>query len=126
MLKNRHIKIDRAKKDRIIRAYRKGESLRKISLDHGVSFVTINKYLSRWGVKRRTGERRRSLLVNDLIGKRFGKLMVLYRDDHLYPVKWVVQCDCGTITSMFAYHLKSRRSCGCMRGRMKAEPGETQ
>ena len=58
----------------------------------------------------------------DLTGKKFGKLTVLYRgEDVIYPsgvkaIKWVCQCECGKITSVHGVCLRNgwTSSCGCM------------
>ena len=62
----------------------------------------------------------------DLTGMRFGYLTVLERDTEEYiwknnarGVKWICQCDCGNIKSVFGCNLRSdkTRSCGCLSGR---------
>lgn len=55
---------------------------------------------------------------SDLTGQKFGRLTVLERcpsDDH--GAKWLCQCDCGNMTTVRAYALKSGHavSCGCYR-----------
>lgn len=60
--------------------------------------------------------------LNNLIGQRFGKLVVLYRgSDYVSPsgrhlVRWVCKCDCGNSTLVAAHQLTSdkTRSCGCL------------
>jgi hypothetical protein len=55
---------------------------------------------------------------NDLIGKRFGKLIVLSeiternKNGH---IKYVCKCDCGNVKEIFGTHLKQEKivSCGC-------------
>lgn len=62
-----------------------------------------------------------SSLVKDLIGKRFGRLVVLERTkDHVTPkgkhmVKWLCQCDCGRKVKVLSTALKNGNttSCGC-------------
>lgn len=53
----------------------------------------------------------------DLIGKRFGKLVVLRRAVKNYGsyASWVCKCDCGTIYSVSGHNLRAGRtsSCGC-------------
>ena len=58
--------------------------------------------------------------LKDLVGKRFGSLLVIKRDDskpkgHGKTVFWICQCDCGNIVSIAGNHLKSghTKSCGC-------------
>lgn len=59
----------------------------------------------------------------DLTGKVFGKLTVLQRDTvHKYrKVKWICQCECGTIVSVFSSDLRSgkTKSCGCSKFQLK-------
>ena len=57
--------------------------------------------------------------MKDLIGQRFGKLVVVKHDDSSttrHP-KWICQCDCGNTKSIHASALISglTRSCGCLR-----------
>ncbi len=53
-----------------------------------------------------------------MIGKRFGKLVVI-KDDGIRKsnVVWLCECDCGGTKVATTYHLKSKsvRSCGCLR-----------
>lgn len=54
--------------------------------------------------------------THDLTGKRFGKLVVLHKDENsLDKLKWVCQCDCGNIVSIVPSSLVSgdSTSCGC-------------
>ena len=59
----------------------------------------------------------------DLTGRKFGKLTVLYEDTPVYTsgghkvVKWVCKCECGNITSVRAGNLRSGNSlsCGCVK-----------
>lgn len=57
----------------------------------------------------------------DLIGRRFGKLIVLERvaGDKEKKGKWVCQCDCGSITMATSDKLLSghTQSCGCIRSK---------
>lgn len=57
--------------------------------------------------------------MKDLIGQRFGKLVVIKKDNDSttrHP-KWLCQCDCGQIKSIHASALVGglTRSCGCLR-----------
>lgn len=54
--------------------------------------------------------------VIDEKGKRYGKLTVL---EYVGNSKWKCQCDCGNITNVTGYFLRSKqiKSCGCDRGR---------
>ena len=53
----------------------------------------------------------------DITGQKFGKLTVLKRDDSYQGehVKWICQCECGNIISVFGNNLKRLHttSCGC-------------
>ena len=59
----------------------------------------------------------------DLTGRKFGKLTVLYEDAPVYTPggyklnKWVCQCDCGNITSVAGHSLMggATSSCGCIK-----------
>jgi hypothetical protein len=56
----------------------------------------------------------------DLKGKRFGKLVVLYRSKNkgtTSRVTWCCQCDCGTICYILSHDLQrgSTKSCGCLK-----------
>lgn len=52
----------------------------------------------------------------DLTGKRFGKLIVLGRNNNYKRVYWDCLCDCGTKKVVLGGHLKSGKtmSCGCV------------
>lgn len=54
--------------------------------------------------------------VEDLTGKRYGKLVVLCATEERYSngsIKWKCRCDCGKIYYSSSSDLKTRRSCGC-------------
>lgn len=57
----------------------------------------------------------------NLIGQRFGRLVVLERDYHKqHPAetsRWLCQCDCGKITSALSNNIQRgiTTSCGCLR-----------
>lgn len=62
--------------------------------------------------------------LEDLTGKRFGKLTVVRRDENNYvspqgfiSPKWICECDCGNVVSVNGKCLRngSTRSCGCVR-----------
>lgn len=63
-------------------------------------------------------ERRKYRPIEDLTGRRFGKLTVLKRakDKNGY-VQWLCQCDCGNLHTVDAGNLKngSTESCGCIK-----------
>jgi hypothetical protein len=50
-----------------------------------------------------------------LIGKRFGELVVLRRSRSGRVGAWVAKCDCGKLTMVYDYLLKSghTKNCGC-------------
>lgn len=59
----------------------------------------------------------RKRIVN-LIGQRFGRLLVLEEDmeNNEKKAKWICKCDCGNIVSVYGHNLKSgtTKSCGCL------------
>ena len=66
-------------------------------------------------------EIRTALFLDDLTGKRFGKLEVIMRDPDMphgkaIPAYWICQCDCGNMVTVRADHLKNgtTTSCGCI------------
>ena len=58
--------------------------------------------------------------VVNLVGRRFGRLVVQYKSDRITQGRgrnhWVCVCDCGNTTTCSTSHLKSgdSRSCGCL------------
>lgn len=63
-------------------------------------------------------ERGDMAFLNDLTGKRFSRLLVIKRDKIIkgQKPKWICQCDCGEIRSVFSNCLVkgTTRSCGCL------------
>lgn len=58
--------------------------------------------------------------VDDLTGKKFGKLEVLKSADNFWGKStWFCRCDCGVELTIYRYRLteKGETSCGCERGR---------
>lgn len=60
----------------------------------------------------------------DLTGKRFGRLVVLQREessslrqDGQYRPAWICRCDCGNTAVVLGHNLRGgvTRSCGCLR-----------
>ena len=98
---------------RIICLYNQGTSLRKLGELLEVTHTTVCRHLDDWGIPRRNGDIFRHLNVDDLAGRRFGKLVVTGRDGVRYPIRWVVRCDCGNVRSYLRQVLRARRSCGC-------------
>ena len=56
--------------------------------------------------------------VKDIIGQRFGRLVVIARGPNCWQgsTTWVCQCDCGTVKTVHRSPLTSRKteSCGCL------------
>ena len=71
--------------------------------------------------------------LEDLSGKRFGKLTVIKRvDDYVSPsgrhqAKWLCQCDCGNTACITRSQLKSgkTKSCGCYQKQMASDANKT-
>ena len=63
--------------------------------------------------------------MKDLTGKRFGKLVVIKRDEQ-DSSKCVCKCDCGNYTSIYMHNLTSgkSKSCGCERGFLAGRKGK--
>lgn len=53
--------------------------------------------------------------ANNLIGQRFGTLTVIEKAESSGVTKWICQCDCGNVKTVFGANLMSGRttSCGC-------------
>jgi hypothetical protein len=51
----------------------------------------------------------------DLVGQRFGRLLVLARSTPFEARNWRCQCDCGRITEVFPGNLGQTKSCGCLK-----------
>lgn len=54
----------------------------------------------------------------DLTGQRFGKLLVIKKDESVAPkngrhTKWICQCDCGNIISVQSNHLRAGEATAC-------------
>ncbi len=61
---------------------------------------------------------RRGPVREDLTGKRFGRLQVLYpAENHRGRTSWVCRCDCGNLHTATSHDLKAGKttSCGCLR-----------
>lgn len=57
------------------------------------------------------------MICRDLVGFRFGRLVVVARDfGKKGNTKWFCKCDCGRDTTVYGCHLKSgaTKSCGCL------------
>jgi len=103
--------------------YASGLPLRLIGEWFGVSHVLVAVRLDEWGVKRRNGDPR-ARCNKQLIGKRFGKLLVLDElSPRSYPARWIVHCDCGNIKFYDYNRIMKNRSCSCgKRGRRRKDP----
>lgn len=73
------------------------------------------------------------MALNDLTGKVFGRLSVLYRDNDSVTksgrrhARWMCRCECGKLTSVNADALTSGRtvSCGCFRNELLSKRQKT-
>lgn len=67
--------------------------------------------------------------LSDMVGKRFGRLVVIGRATPVgeKPVKWLCQCDCGKQVSVVTYSLKKglTKSCGCLRNEQMSQRNKT-
>lgn len=67
--------------------------------------------------------------AENLIGKRFGKWLVIERDNNKYErPKWICECECGNIRSVYGHSLKAGGStnCGCVRPIKKVKEKKPQ
>lgn len=63
-------------------------------------------------------KRVKNVPLNDLTGKRFGRLLVLFQGERVNGrIGWVCQCDCGAIKTVCGNLLSKGlvKSCGCLR-----------
>ena len=69
------------------------------------------------------GCRKKQLRIQDMVGKKFGKLTVLHQGLYEFTkfdrrfIRWVCQCDCGRQALVRGVHLRNghSQSCGCKR-----------
>jgi len=109
-------------KEDVIELYTKDKlSLRQIAGLIGTTHSTVNKYLSRWGVARRSGVNRRRKNTKDLVGQRFGHLTVLAQDSTKYPTHWLCKCICNRRISVSRVKLIRgwKKSCGCRQYKLR-------
>ncbi len=70
------------------------------------------------------------MVVIDLIGKRFSRLVVLSREpnDKHGKARWLCQCDCGTLKTIQGREIRigKIRSCGCLRKEVAAKTAKTR
>ena len=65
--------------------------------------------------------------VNDMIGKKFGRLTVIAKDEELSNLKkvqhWICECECGTKKTVRGTALRAGeiKSCGCLQREKSAE-----
>lgn len=69
------------------------------------------------GNKTDCGKHRSAWNLENLVGERFGRLIVIERADNTNAkqARWICECECGSIVTVRAQDLKSGRtkSCGC-------------
>jgi hypothetical protein len=65
----------------------------------------------------------------DMVGKRYGRLVVLKRDGNSSNggARWLCQCDCGVVCTVDGTRLRSgiTSSCGCLRAEIARERFKT-
>lgn len=65
------------------------------------------------------------MVIPDLVGQRFGRLVVLQREpnDKHYSAMWLCECDCGNQKILRGKDLRKGqiKSCGCLRKEQAAE-----
>lgn len=109
--------ISQELKNEVIRLYVEEElSVKEISEKLKCAKTSINSWLRKANIPSRPQIYNRM----DLTGRRFGRLVVLKRDDECnkkYILKWICKCDCGkewpVVGSSLMYG--STTSCGCIR-----------
>lgn len=79
-------------------------------------------------LKKELHEKRAKETLKDITGQRFGRLVVLHRDEdkpkgHGHKAYWVCQCDCGNIVSVVGTNLRNGKtqSCGCLQKERTSE-----
>lgn len=106
--------------------YSDGTKLWKCQCDCGTVGYYLGRYLKK-GITKSCGCLARELSskreLDDLTGKRFGRLLVIERSsdyvrrDGSKEPRWKCRCDCGNTTAVASGNLKSGAvsSCGCLR-----------
>lgn len=65
----------------------------------------------------------------DLIGKKFGRLIVIKRieNEKKGNTRWLCKCDCGNIKKALGWHLNAghTKSCGCLQKERASKAGKT-
>lgn len=69
--------------------------------------------------------------IIDLLGQRFGRLTVIKDSGKRYRKKeviWLCQCDCGNLTEVRGYYLRSghTQSCGCLHREITSKIGKSK
>jgi len=89
--------------------------------------ISVSRQSLRSGYTKSCGclnqEKRISTRLIDETGNRYGRLVVLWREDGEKGKRgyWVCRCDCGKVTTVYGTSLRngSTRSCGCLNDEMK-------
>ena len=95
--------------------------------DCGGEVVTNGNSLRRGHVRScgclRTETSRQRRPREHVVGKRYGRLVVLEDNSVGADRRWLCQCDCGTVKSILSGAIKSgdTRSCGCLRNEASAK-----
>lgn len=86
--------------------------------------VTATLRALQYNQKKSCGCDRKSKI--DLAGKRFGKLLVLYKSDKKW--RWICKCDCGKLSEHYYYDLLNgyAKSCGCLKKERNLKHGQSQ
>jgi len=63
--------------------------------------------------------------VDDLVGKQFGRWVVLSKSSRVGEAYWLCECTCGSIKEVYGYALRkgNSQSCGCLAHERAAEAG---
>ncbi len=93
--------------------FNKGRTTKDIAKELGCRFETVREYLKKYGLKKRKYNEN----LEDLIGKKFGRLLVLQLSEKQmrHGRRWLCQCDCGVKKDVSTSALNSAGtvSCGC-------------
>jgi hypothetical protein len=102
-------------KEELEKSYVKLHNIKKVGAELGYGPTTILRWLKKYGIKTPP----RGSAFKDLSGKRFGRLLVLEKDNsrrtHWEKIKWKCKCDCGKEKIISGESLKFglTTSCGC-------------
>lgn len=111
----------------IERTENKGSATRWICKCECGRFVTVYASNLKRGLTTSCGCGRHK--IKDITGKRFGRLVVLRKDDAKTlagKVYWLCRCDCGMVVSVLSASLTTgaTKSCGCLQKEAAAKTGE--